>query len=125
VTSGAVATIVLSGISFEGRHGVSTAERLSTRRFEVDVEIEADVSAAERSDRLRDTIDYTRIGGIVVAVGTSEPHHLLESLARRMLDALAAAFAGTRITLELRKMSPPGCPGHPAYSAVRLRSPAA
>lgn len=116
-------TLVLKSITFEGRHGVTAQERLGTRRFEVDVEIEAPVEASERSDRLADTIDYTAIAEVIVTLGTGEPHHLIESLARKMLDALGARFPGARIRLELRKLSPPACKGHPAYAAVTLVAP--
>jgi dihydroneopterin aldolase len=118
-----VATIVLARIGFEGRHGVTAAERAGTRAFEVDVEIDAPVDAAERSDRLADTIDYSKVAEILVAVGTAEPHHLLESVAARMVDALAAKFPGCGFRLELRKLQPPACPGHPAYAAVRITRP--
>jgi dihydroneopterin aldolase len=114
-------TITLSRIEFDGRHGATAVERRSTRKFEVDVEMDAEVAVAERSDRLDDTVDYSRVAEVIVAVGTGEPHHLLESLAHRMADAVRAKFPAVRqIRLELRKLNPPTCPGHPAYAAVRL-----
>ena len=58
---------------------------------------------------------------VIVAVGMGEPHHLLESLAHRMADAVRAKFPAVRqLRLELRKLNPPTCPGHPAFAAVRL-----
>jgi dihydroneopterin aldolase len=113
-------TIVLSRIGFEGRHGNTAAERRSTRRFEVDVELEAALEAAQLSDRLADTIDYSMVAEVIVGIGTGEPHRLLESLARRMVDAVAERVPGAGVRLELRKLNPPSTPGHPAYSAVRL-----
>ena len=113
-------TIVLSGIAFEGRHGVTAAERRSTRRFEVNVEVDAPLEVAQVSDRLADTIDVGDIAEIVVSIGTGEPHRLIEALARRMLDALAERIPGAVFRLELRKLNPPDCVGHPAYSAVRM-----
>jgi len=119
-----VPTIVLKRIEFEGRHGATAVERRATRKFEVDVEMDVEVRAAEESDRLADTVDYSRVAEVIVGVGTSEPHHLLESLARRMLDGVRARFpAVQRVRLELRKLNPPTCPGHPAYAAVRLSGP--
>jgi dihydroneopterin aldolase len=114
-------TIALSRIEFEGRHGATAVERRSTRKFQVDVELDAEVSGAERSDRLSETVDYSRVAELIVGLGVGEPHRLLESLARRMADAIHAQFpAVSRLRLELRKLNPPSCPGHPAYSAVRL-----
>ncbi len=114
-------TIALSRIEFDGRHGATAVERRQARKFEVDIELDVEVAAAERSDRLDDTVDYSRVAEIIVGVGTGEPHHLLESLARRMLDAVRARFPSARqLRLALRKLNPPTCPGHPAYAEVRL-----
>jgi dihydroneopterin aldolase len=113
-------TLVLSRIGFEGRHGATAAERRASRRFEADVEIDAPLEAAQVSDRLADTIDYSEVADIIVGIGTGEPHRLLESLARRMLDALAERIPASAFRIELRKLNPPSCAGHPAYSAVRL-----
>jgi dihydroneopterin aldolase len=118
-----MSTIVVSKIGFEGRHGASAVERKSTRRFEVDVEIDTVLDAAERSDRLADTVDFRAITDAVVTLGTGEPHHLLESLARRMVEAIAVHAPQGRIRLELRKLSPPYCAGNPAYAAVRVVHP--
>lgn len=115
-----MATLVVSQIGFEGRHGATAAERRTSRRFEVDVEIDAPLEAAETSDRLADTIDYSAVSDIIVALGVGEPHRLLESLARRMLDALTEKYPQAAFRLELRKLNPPGCAGHPVYAAVRL-----
>jgi dihydroneopterin aldolase len=50
----------MEGMVFFGRHGVFPAERELGARFTVDVELEADLAQAARSDRLEDTIDYAR-----------------------------------------------------------------
>jgi dihydroneopterin aldolase len=114
-------TIVLSRIAFEGRHGHTAAERRSTRLFEVDIELDAALEAAQVSDRLSDTIDYSAVAEVIVSIGTGEPVRLLEVLARRMLDALAERIpTATAFRIELRKLNPPNCPGHPAHSAVRM-----
>lgn len=115
-------TLVLSRIAFEARHGVTEPERRSLRVFEVDVEIEAPLVAASASDNLDDTIDFRTVAEIIVGLGTSETHHLLESLAARMLSTLSARFPTAAFRLELRKLNPPGCPGGPVYAAVRLAS---
>jgi dihydroneopterin aldolase len=114
-------TIALQKIEFDGRHGATAVERRTTRKFEVDIEMEVDAAVAEQSDLLADTVDYSRVAEVIVEVGTGEPHHLLESLARRMLDGVRERFPRVRrMQIELRKLNPPSCPGHPAYAAVRL-----
>jgi dihydroneopterin aldolase len=113
-------TLVLSRISFEARHGATPAERRSLRRFEVDIEIDAPLETAQSTDRLTDTIDYRQVAEIIVGIGTGETHHLLEALARHMIDALAAHLPKVTLRLELRKLNPPDCPGQPAHAAVRM-----
>ena len=88
------------------------------------MEIEASLDQARASDKLDDTVDYREVAQIIVDLGTSETHHLLESLAGRMLDRLAARFPSASFRMELRKLNPPACPGHPAYAAVRMIRPA-
>ena len=114
-------TIALAQLGFEGRHGATAVERRHTRKFEVDVEIGVEGTSAERTDRLADTVDYSKVAEVLVSVGTGEPHRLLESLARRMIDGVRDQFPNVgRIRIALRKLNPPSCPGHPAYSEVRL-----
>jgi dihydroneopterin aldolase len=121
----AMPTLVLSRIAFEGRHGATELERRSLRTFEVDVAIDVPLAKAAQSDDLADTIDYRAVAELIVSLGTSETHHLLESLATRMLDALGTKFPAAAFHLELRKLNPPGCPGHPAHAAVRMSRSAA
>jgi 7,8-dihydroneopterin aldolase/epimerase/oxygenase len=113
-------TLILSRIAFEGRHGATENEQRTLRTFEVDVEIDTSLDEASKSDDLDDTIDYRSVAEIIVGLGTSETHHLLESLARRMLDALGVRFPAASFTIELRKLNPPACPGLPAFAAVRM-----
>jgi dihydroneopterin aldolase len=114
-------TIALAQLGFEGRHGATALERRATRKFEIDIELDLENSAAERSDRLADTVDYSKVAEVLIGIGTGEPHRMLESLARRMVDGVRGAFPAVgRIKLSLRKLNPPSCPGHPAYSEVRL-----
>ena len=115
-------TIVLRDIGFEGRHGATAIERKSLRKFEADMEVDIDGDSGQRTDRLADTVDYSALAETIVGIGAGEPHRLLESLARRMLDALEARVPGARFRLELRKLNPPSCAGHPAFSAVRVQT---
>lgn len=117
-------TIVLRDIGFEGRHGATAIERKSLRKFEADMEVDVDGDSGQRTDRLSDTVDYSVLAETIVTIGAGEPHRLLESLARRMLDALEAKVPGGRFRLELRKLHPPSCAGHPAFSAVRVQTDA-
>ena len=71
---------------FEGHHGVSDAERSRPQPFRVDVEVEADLEPAGRSDQLDETVDYRKLRAIAKDVVTGEPARLIEALAQRIAD---------------------------------------
>jgi dihydroneopterin aldolase len=83
--------IELRGMSFHGRHGVRPAEREQAQEFKVDVEIEADLYDAGRSDRLADTIDYTR--------ARAAAREVIEGASVQLLESLAAAIAARILEL--------------------------
>ena len=102
--------IVLQGMSFQGRHGVRPAERDHAQEFKVDVEVESDLREPGRSDRLEDTVDYTRIRGIAREVIEGESAKLLETLAtriaERVLELPRVAAVSVRIAKRPESMLP-------------------
>lgn len=52
----------------------------------MDVEVDFDLSEPGRTDRLEDTVDYTRVRAIAKDVIEGESHNLLESLAERIAE---------------------------------------
>ena len=78
--------VLLEGMSFQGRHGVRAAERDKAQEFRVDVEVECDLSEPGRTDRIEDTVDYTRVRTIAKEVIEGKSHNLLESLASQIAD---------------------------------------
>jgi dihydroneopterin aldolase len=111
----------LVNLRFEACHGATEAERSLPRRFEVDVELEGDFDRPERSDLLADAVDYSEVATVVMAIGKGPVLHLVEALARRMVDALGERWPERAVSVEVRKLNPPNCPGTPAYAAVRVQ----
>ncbi|MFQ5499983.1 MAG: dihydroneopterin aldolase, partial [Candidatus Zixiibacteriota bacterium] len=70
----------LHGMSFYGYHGVAAAEKETGRIFEVDCELEVDLSDAARSDRLSDTVDYAKVYEIIRETVEGKAFSLLEGL---------------------------------------------
>lgn len=81
-------------MSFQGRHGVRPAEREEPQEFRVDLDIETDLTDAGNSDRLTDTVDYTKARGVA--------REVIEGASMELLESLAAAIA-TRV-LELPRV---------------------
>ena len=114
-------TVAVRNLEFQANHGASAAERKSTRRFQVDVELDVPIDRAMKSDRLSDTVDYYDVCRTLVEIGQSGPYRLLEATAGKMLSTLEARYPEAIITLELRKLHPP-CPGNPSHTSVKVQS---
>jgi dihydroneopterin aldolase len=115
--------VFVRGLTFEGNHGYSAAERRSTRRFRVCVTLELPLSAASRSDRISDTVDYAKVSELVIKIGTGSTFKLLERLAGEIGRAIQELYPRCGLRIELEKLSPP-CPGIPEASGVVLHLPA-
>ncbi len=92
--------IALRGMRFLGRHGVTLEERLEPQPIEVDVELEADLSAPAASDELADTIDYAGIFELVRGIVEERSFRLIEALAGEVATAVLAAHVGDEPRLE-------------------------
>ena len=102
--------IQLDGMVFNGRHGVTAAERSRAQRFVVDIEVEANLSRAGKSDRIEDTIDYRGLQAIARDVIEGESANLVESLAddiaRRALDVRGVVAVTVRVSKRPARMRP-------------------
>lgn len=85
--------IKLTGIWGFGYHGVFDHEAKNGQDFYVDLEITLDLSAASKSDDLKDTVDYGSLADLVVEEITGERVELIERLAGRIADRAKNEFA--------------------------------
>ena len=99
--------IVLEGMEFFAYHGHLREEQIIGTMFIVDLEIELDTSTAEISDQLHDTVNYLEVYRIIKGI-MEEKSHLLEHVARRILDALKQSFPPiVHLRVKLSKVNPP------------------
>ena len=112
-------TILLEGIQIPAALGVTAAERRMRRPVLLDLEIERDLAGAGGSDRIRDTIHYTRVFELVEDVAGNQEHKLVEALAERIADAILAKFGASAVTVTVRKQRP--IAGVVEYAGVRIR----
>jgi len=92
---------------FYAYHGTSSAERKTGNRFEVDIEVEADLAKAGKSDKLADTISYTRIYQLTEELFTSKKYNLIEKVGYLLADKIKAEFNPDRVVVRIRKKIPP------------------
>jgi dihydroneopterin aldolase len=100
--------LTLTGMRFEGRHGVGEEERRYPQTIEVDVDVEADLAASAESDDLGDTLDYGPLVEIVRRRVEDGSFHLLEAIAGTIAtDILGRAPRATAVTVRARKLAVP------------------
>lgn len=100
--------IELRGMRFMGRHGVHLEERMEPQPFEVDVVVDADLTAAQASDELTDTIDYSAIFDGVRARVEADSFRLIEALAGAIAgDVLSAQPLAASVEVRVRKPNAP------------------
>jgi len=99
--------IRLHNMIFYGFHGVSPAEKETGRRFEVDLELFLDLSRAEQSDRLKDTVNYKEVYQTVHDIMTGERFSLIEAVASRIADEILTKFKPDQVRVRVRKKIPP------------------
>ena len=91
----------LSGIRAMGRHGANPGERDRAQPFDIDVALDVDLSRAQKSDDLSDTIDYGVLHERLRATVESTSFLLLERLAGELLTVVLAdaRVAGAEISI--------------------------
>jgi len=100
-------TIQFEGMEFFSFHGCFKEEQIIGTKFIVDLEIESDTSEAEKSDRLHDTLDYVHVYQ-TVKNEMSQKSHLLEHVARRIVDSIRLHFPSVLyIAVKIAKLNPP------------------
>jgi len=100
--------IELRGLRVLGVHGALPEEQDRAQPFEIDLDVETDLSRAGISDHLADTVDYGALAVVVAAVVGDERFRLLERLAERVAAQVAEADPRIRaVTVTVRKLRPP------------------
>ena len=113
--------IELRGLRVLGVHGALPEEQDRAQPFEIDLDVEADLSVAGASDHLADTVDYGAVTAVAAAVVGGERFRLLERLAERIASQVAEADPRIRaVTVTVRKLRPP-LPVDLTSAGVRIR----
>ncbi|MBM4405120.1 MAG: dihydroneopterin aldolase [Chloroflexi bacterium] len=95
--------IRLEGLVFFGRHGARSEEQSLGQQFEVDIEMQADLSKARASDRLAETIDYGKVYETVRQIMEGPSRNLLERLAEEVATTIIAAYKPDEVKVVVRK----------------------
>ena len=99
--------IILRGIQFHGYHGVAEAERQLGQKYEIDLELMTDLSAAGKTDAIAHTINYAEVVQRVIEIGTQVSFQLFETLAETIAETILDQFQIEEVRITVKKLSPP------------------
>jgi dihydroneopterin aldolase len=91
-----------------GTHGVLAEERARAQPFSLDIVAWVDMTDAQKSDALADTVDYGVLAQVAADVVAGRTYQLLEALAGRLADALLITDTRLQaVEVTVRKVRPP------------------
>ena len=94
--------IEIEGLELTGFHGATPREQKEGQPFLFDVWLVAH-DAGVRSDRLDDTIDYTKVVACIREISDAHRFSLIEALAAAVADALVERFDVSSVRVRVRK----------------------
>jgi dihydroneopterin aldolase len=101
-----MALVELEEMEFRAHHGCFKEERIVGNSFTVNFSFDTDTTKAEKTDNLDDTINYQAVYSLIKE-DMSKPSHLLENVARRILDKICNQFPQIKkAVIKISKMNP-------------------
>src|SRR5882757_3286665 len=85
------------------RVGVPESERAQAQRLLLTVELEADFTAAAKSDGIADTIDYFAVTQRLLKFGDGREWKLIEKLVADIAAAVLREFRPLAVSVEVKK----------------------
>ena len=100
-------TIKVENIRVFAYHGCLKEETKIGSDYRVDLKVEASLQTSAKTDKLTDTVDYVFLNRIIKEE-MNMPSHLLETVARRILDRIFNEDALVKkATVWVSKLNPP------------------
>lgn len=99
--------IQIRGLRVYAYHGVKETEKEKGQPFELDITLWTDVRIPGNSDRLEDTVNYSKVAQKAVTLLRSEKNDLIERVSTRVADGILEAFPVEGVTVCLKKPRAP------------------
>lgn len=100
--------IFIKGLSLHAYHGVMAYEAKVGQTFTIDLELDLDLSAAARSDKVMDTVSYDKAVECASQVFCAQKFRLIEAAAGKVAGAILAKFPSVAaITVTIHKPHAP------------------
>jgi dihydroneopterin aldolase len=93
---------------FYAYHGAHEIEQNAGGKFEIDLDLWCDLSAAVETDTLKRTVDYEQVYSSLQRIVLAKKYYLLEALANTIARGLLSEFPVVeKATVRVRKPHPP------------------
>lgn len=100
-------TVEVTGLSLYTHHGLTAAEREIGQRLILDLRFDAGACDATVTDRVEDTVDYSRVCDVVALEAHRRSYKTLEALCTAIADKLLAEFESGEVWVKATKPEPP------------------
>jgi dihydroneopterin aldolase len=98
--------IEIRALRVVGTHGLLPEEQVRGQPFELDLDVEADLTVPGRTDDLDGSVDYGEVVERAAAVVAGRSFRLLEALAEGIAEAVLADTRVTSVSVGVRKLRP-------------------
>ncbi|MBC8214758.1 MAG: dihydroneopterin aldolase [Candidatus Marinimicrobia bacterium] len=102
-----MAIIRVNNIKLYGKHGWAPEEKLLGQKFEIDVEITADITDAIQNDDLEKTVDYSLVYSNIKEIFTEKNYHLIEAVGDTIANNILEMDRVNSVTVRIRKPHAP------------------
>lgn len=101
-------TIKINNAKFYAYHGVLDYEKQYGNLFEVDIEMQCDLSELQNSDDLHRTVNYLEVYNRVKELFHKDKFHLIETMNQHICDMVLKEFKLVKeVTVKIRKPNAP------------------
>jgi dihydroneopterin aldolase len=100
--------IIMKNLKFYGYHGVLPEEQKDGQNFIIDLEMYLGLHKAGTSDDIKDTVDYSRVYGIIKEITESNKFRLIEKLADSISGEIMSIYKEIeKISVTVKKPEAP------------------
>ncbi len=99
--------IRILNLKIPAKHGAFDFEKVKEGLFELDIEMQADLTLAKASDRLDDTINYADAVSYISEVFKNKDYNLIETVGEKICVGLIEEYPLKTVTVRIRKPHAP------------------
>jgi dihydroneopterin aldolase len=101
-------TIKINNAKFYAYHGDLEYEKKYGNQFEVDIEMQCDLSRLNHNDKLSETVDYLAVYNLVSEIFSKQKFNLIETLNSKICEEVLKKFELVKkIKVSVRKPNAP------------------